>query len=120
MVIVGCCLLLRVLSLVFRTMITKMDLATPGREADDVEPKPFTRTDYKAKTGIGPDGAASAVSDPVSAMILQGLGGKKNISDVDCCATRLRLTVVDEGKVDDKLLKAPAPPALSTRATASR
>ena len=92
--------------LVFRTMITKMDLATPGREADDVEPKLFTRTDYKAKTGVGPDGAASGVSDPVSAMILRGLGGKKNISDVDCCATRLRITVVDEGKVDDKLLKA--------------
>ena len=91
--------------LVFRTMITRMDLATPGREADDVEPKLFTRTDYKAKTGVGPDGAGS-VSDPVSAMILQGLGGKQNISDVDCCATRLRITVADEGKVDDKLLKA--------------
>ena len=90
----------------FRIMITKMDLATPGRESDDVEPKLFTRSDYKAKTGVGPDGANSSVSDPVSAMILQGLGGKKNISDVDCCATRLRITVVDESKVDDKVLKA--------------
>ena len=90
----------------FRVMITKMDLATPGRESDDVEPKLFTRSDYKAKTGVGPDGATGGVSDPVSAMILQGLGGKQNISDVDCCATRLRITVVDETKVDDKLLKA--------------
>ena len=90
----------------FRIMITKMDLATPGRESDDVEPKLFTRADYKAKTGVGPDGATGGVSDPVSAMILQGLGGKQNISDVDCCATRLRITVVDEAKVDDKLLKA--------------
>ena len=90
----------------FRIMITKMDLATPGRESDDVDPKLFTRSDYKAKTGIGPDGANAGVSDPVSPMILQGLGGKKNISDVDCCATRLRITVVDEGKVDDKTLKA--------------
>ena len=89
----------------FRIMITKMDLATPGRESDDVEPKLFTRADYKAKTGVGPDGATGGVSDPVSAMILQGLGGKQNISDVDCCATRLRITVVDEAKVDDKLLK---------------
>ena len=89
----------------FRVMITKMDLATPGRESDDVEPKLFTRADYKAKTGVGPDGATGGVSDPVSAMILQGLGGKQNISDVDCCATRLRITVVDEAKVDDKLLK---------------
>ena len=90
----------------FRIMITKMDLATPGRESDDVEPKLYTRSDYKEKTGIGPDGAKSGSSDSVSAMILQGLGGKKNISDVDCCATRLRITVVDEGKVDDKVLKA--------------
>ena len=90
----------------FRIMITKMDLATPGRESDDADPKLFTRSDYKAKTGIGPDGANAGVSDPVSPMILQGLGGKKNISDVDCCATRLRITVVDEGKVDDKTLKA--------------
>ena len=90
----------------FRVMITKMNLATPGREADDVEPKLYTRSDYKAKTGIGPDGAKSGCSDPVSAMILQGLGGKKNISDVDCCATRLRVTVVDESRVEDGLLKA--------------
>ena len=91
---------------VFRIMITRMDLATPGRESDDVEPKLFTRSDYKEKTGIGPDGANRSSSDPVSAMILQGLGGKQNISDVDCCATRLRITVVNESKVDDKLLKA--------------
>ena len=90
----------------FRVMITKMNLATPGREADDVEPKLYTRSDYKAKTGIGPDGAKTGCSDPVSAMILQGLGGKKNISDVDCCATRLRVTVVDESRVEDGLLKA--------------
>ena len=89
----------------FRIMITKMDLATPGRESDDVEPKLFTRSDYKEKTGIGPDGSKAGSSDPVSSLILQGLGGKKNISDVDCCATRLRVTVVDEKKVDDKTLK---------------
>ena len=90
----------------FHFMITKMDLKTPGREDDDGEVKLFTRSDFKAKTGIGPDGSAQAgAGDSVSAMILQGLGGKKNISDVDCCATRLRVTVVDEKKVDDKLLK---------------
>lgn len=89
----------------FRIMITKMNLATPGRESDNQEPKLYTRSDYKAKTGVGPDGE-NAASDPVSAMILQGLGGKMNVSDVDCCATRLRVTVVDESRVDDKLLKA--------------
>ena len=92
----------------FSVMITKMNLKTPGREDDDGEVKLFTRADFKAKTGVGPDGStpAGGVSDPVSATILQGLGGKKNIADVDCCATRLRITVVDESKVDDKTLKA--------------
>ena len=91
----------------FYFMITKMNLKTPCREDEGEETKLFTRSDYKAKTGVGPDGASAGggVSDPVSAMILQGLGGKANLSDVDCCATRLRVTVVDAGKVQDALLK---------------
>ena len=91
----------------FYFMITKMNLKTPGREDEGEETKLFTRSDFKAKTGVGPDGASAGggVSDPVSAMILQGLGGKANLSDVDCCATRLRVTVVDAGKVQDALLK---------------
>ena len=91
----------------FSLMIRKMNLKTPGREDDDEETKLFTRSDFKAKTGVGPDGSApaAACSDPVSARILQGLGGKKNLSDVDCCATRLRITVIDENKVNDQLLK---------------
>lgn len=91
----------------FYFMITKMDLKTPGREDEGEETKLFTRSDFKAKTGVGPDssGAAGASSDPVSALILKGLGGKANLSDVDCCATRLRVTVVDPDKVADALLK---------------
>lgn len=90
----------------FSLMIRKMNLKTPGREDDDEETKLFTRADFKAKTGVGPDAAsAAASSDPVSALILKGLGGKKNLSDVDCCATRLRVTVIDETKVSDALLK---------------
>lgn len=92
----------------FYFMITKMNLKTPGREADDEETKLFTRSDFKAKTGVGPDGAAPArggFSDPTSALILKGLGGKANLSDVDCCATRLRVTVIDSERVDDALLK---------------
>ena len=41
-----------------------------------------------------------AQADPVSALITKGLGGKANIRDVDCCATRLRITVKDAGKVE--------------------
>ena len=94
--------------LTFYFMITKMNLKTPGREDDDEETKLFTRSDFKAKTGVGPDGSAPAAggySDPTSALILEGLGGKSNLSDVDCCATRLRVTVVDPDKVQDALLK---------------
>ena len=89
----------------FYFMITKGNLKTPGREDDDEETKLFTRSDFKAKTGVGPDGSDAAVSDPVSAQILQGLGGKANVSDVDCCATRLRVTVIDPAKVSDAVLK---------------
>ena len=91
----------------FYFMITKMNLKTPGREDDGEETKLFTRSDFKAKTGVGPDGSSPAggLSDPVSALILQGLGGKANLSDVDCCATRLRVTVIDASKVSDAMLK---------------
>lgn len=90
----------------FYFMITKMDLKTPGREDEGEETKLFTRADFKAKTGVGPDGAGGgAVSDPVSALILKGLGGKANLSDVDCCATRLRVTVIDAARVSDVMLK---------------
>ncbi len=95
-----------VYDLTFHFMIVKMDLKTPGREADDEETKLFTRSDFKAKTGVGPDGSSSvSSSDPVSAMILRGLGGLTNVSDVDCCATRLRVTVTDPDKISDALLK---------------
>lgn len=89
---------------VFYFMITKMNLKTPGRESDDVEPKLYRRSDVnEAKAAKGTDKRAS---DVVSAMILKGLGGKDNLSDVDCCATRLRVTVNDASKVMDDMLKA--------------
>ena len=46
------------------------------------------------------------MDDPVSALIVEGLGGKANISDVDCCATRLRCTVKDAALVRQDALKA--------------
>lgn len=89
----------------FSIMIRKMNLKTPGREDDNEEPKLYTRSDFKEKTGVGPDGAPRKGGDTVSALILNGLGGKANVSDVDCCATRLRVTVVDADKVQDALLR---------------
>ena len=45
-------------------------------------------------------------ADEISVLIAQGLGGRENISDVDCCATRLRVTVADPSLVNDSTLKA--------------
>lgn len=88
--------------LIFRFMITKFDYKTPGRE-DNEEVKLYTRADVNAR-----DAAAGVAgeSDPVSALIVEGLGGKANLSDVDCCATRLRVTVKDAALVKQEVLKA--------------
>lgn len=87
---------------VFYFMITKLNLATPGREADNVETKLYRRSDVEAaKSGKSEGGSG----DVTSALILKGLGGKENLSDLDCCATRLRITVNDIEKVNDSLLK---------------
>jgi len=88
--------------LVFSFMIKKFDYKTPGR--DDSEIKLYTRKDVNAKNAAG--GAASAGGDnELSRQIMLGLGGKANISDVDCCITRLRCTVHDASKVDQQLLR---------------
>lgn len=91
---------------VFYFMITKMNLKTPGREPDDVEPKLYRRSDVNEAKAAKANGTDKRASDVVSAMILKGLGGKENLSDVDCCATRLRVTVNDASKVMDDMLKA--------------
>ena len=89
---------------IFKFMIKKFDFKTPGREDDDVETKLYTKADVKARKEAQNDGVAS--EDAMSEAITKGLGGKKNISDVDCCATRLRCTVHDAAKVSDGILKA--------------
>ena len=94
---------------IFTVLIKKMNLKTPGREDDDAETKLYTKADYKAKQGQTGDGAAASAGDERSVLITQGLGGKKNISDVDCCATRLRCTVVKPELVNEAILKATSP-----------
>ena len=89
---------------IFKFMIKKFDFKTPGREDDDVETKLYTKADVKARKEAQNDGVAS--EDAMSEAITKGLGGKKNISDVDCCATRLRCTVHDAARVSDSILKA--------------
>ena len=89
----------------FSFLIARMDLKTPGRD-DSEEVKLYRRSDVDArkKGAAGADNTQSE-EDALSAAICRGLGGKKNISDVDCCATRLRCTVYKSELVDDALLK---------------
>lgn len=89
---------------VFYFMIKKFNFKTPGREADDEETKLYTRQDLNERKQ-GKDKKSNSGFDRVSALILKGLGGKENISDVDCCATRLRITVINPDLVTDNLLK---------------
>ena len=91
---------------IFKFMIKKFDFKTPGREDDDVETKLYTKADVNARREAQNGEGGDAISDPVSEAITRGLGGKKNINDVDCCATRLRCTVKDASLVNDGILKA--------------
>lgn len=91
---------------IFKFMIRKFDFKTPGREEDDVETKLYTKADVNARKAVAGEVQASDSEDPVSEAITRGLGGKKNISDVDCCATRLRCTIHDASRVNDSILKA--------------
>ena len=87
--------------LIFSVLIKKLDLKTPGREDDDSEVKLYTRKDLEAKNN---ETATNTTSDNRSELIAKGLGGKANISDVDCCATRLRCTVHDVSLVSEEIL----------------
>ena len=77
--------------LVFKIAITKWDLKTPGREDDQ---------EAEAAIEIGDADFAA-----MAAVILEGLGGKENITSIDHCITRLRLEVKDRLLVDEKKIK---------------
>ncbi len=89
----------------FRFLILKYDLKTPGRD-DNEEVKLYVRSDVNAKkAAASAGGMGSSPDDERSRMILNGLGGKKNVADVDCCITRLRCTVNKPELVSEDLLK---------------
>ena len=94
---------------IFSFLIKKFNFKTPGREDDDTETKLYTKADVNARKEAGKETAGNTgTADSVSEAITQGLGGKKNISDVDCCATRLRITVHDAARVNDEIIKTTA------------
>ena len=87
----------------FSFLIKKFNFKTPGREDDDQETKLYTRADVNASKENKAQSKGN--KDEVSELIIKGLGGKANINDLDCCATRLRITVNDSDKINDAVLK---------------
>lgn len=78
--------------IVFRFAITKFNLKTPGREDDeelDETKKELANNDFTK----------------VAEIILEGLGGKENVTSIDNCVTRLRLEIKDQSKINEKLIK---------------
>lgn len=72
----------------FRYLIKRFDFATPGREKEALADE------------------ATLPQSERAAAVVAGLGGRDNLDDVDCCATRLRVTVKDGSKVNEAALKA--------------
>jgi len=83
---------------VFRFVITKFDLKTPGREDDEAEEEKIVlaNDDFTA----------------MATLILAGLGGKENVKDFDYCATRIRAEIIDYTKVDEKQIKKSGAPGV--------
>lgn len=79
---------------IFRAVITKLNLKTPGREDEEL-PETVLSTSK---------GSASRAER--AAALLTALGGKNNLTSIDACITRLRLTLEDISKVDEAQLKA--------------
>ena len=93
----------------FSFLIKKFDLKTPGREDDDEETKLYSKADVNARRTEAKEGESCSQAenskDSRSAAIAMGMGGRNNITSVDCCATRLRCSIADSSLVDEKLLK---------------
>src|SRR5699024_313031 len=91
--------------IVFKMMIVKMDLKTPGREADEEEMRLYSKKEYQDSRNKNklddpsndPKVSKESTGDlPKPEGYLQALGGKENIESVTNCVTRLRVTVKNE------------------------
>ena len=86
----------------FKTLIIKLNLKTPGREGEDEETKLYSKADYQAAKGL--DGKDEIVQKAPE--VLAALGGEENAISIDACITRLRVEVKDKSKVYKEKLKA--------------
>lgn len=90
---------------VFRALIERLNLKTPGREESEI--KLYNKADYKAARGQTTAPAAASQQVGQAAGFLQALGGAANIESINNCATRLRIALVDMTKTQsDDVFKA--------------
>lgn len=73
---------------VFRTVIVKFNLKTPGREDEDLSEQ-----------------VAAGSSSDLAKQYLKALGGHQNLTAIDACITRLRLTIIDTSVINESTLK---------------
>ena len=91
---------------IFKYLILKFNIKTPGREDESEDVKLYTKDDYKQKnpkiftnTESGNGKTALNKDQELALGILDGLGGKENISEIGNCISRLRVTVKDPSKI---------------------
>ncbi|BDD48532.1 MULTISPECIES: alpha-glucoside-specific PTS transporter subunit IIBC [Phytobacter] len=90
---------------VFKTLIERLNLKTPGREESEI--KLYSKADYKAARGQTTAPAAASQQIGQAAGFLQALGGAANIESINNCATRLRIALVDMAQTQsDEVFKA--------------
>jgi PTS system arbutin-like IIC component len=90
---------------VFRTLILRFNIKTPGREESEI--KLYSKADYKAARQPTTAASAKETQRGQAAGFLEALGGASNIRSINNCATRLRITLVDMGQTQsDDIFKA--------------
>ncbi len=100
--------------LLFRFVITKWNMSTPGREPEaefEAEQRANLSEGADAPTAVESGAAGAAVKtapalDSKAEQLIAAFGGRENLVSVDACITRLRMEVADTGKVDQNRLKA--------------
>ena len=95
----------------FKTLILKLNLKTPGREGEEEEAKLYSKADFQAAKGLDGKEAPNKANGKDEIVqkapeVLAALGGEENAVSIDACITRLRVEVKDKSKVDKDKLKA--------------
>ena len=95
----------------FKTLILKLNLKTPGRAGHEEEANLYSKADFQAAKGLDGKEAPNKANGKDEIVqkapeVLAALGGEENAVSIDACITRLRVEVKDKSKVDKDKLKA--------------